>query len=71
MDIRTKSAEQLAIGDEILINLNGVMCDVVVDDITLVAPQVEIRHHTRYLSDAFTKTTRLPRYHSVRLIDGE
>lgn len=69
--IRVKSAEQLNIGDEVLLNLNGAYCDVVIDGVTLITPEVELTHHTRGLPDSWRGRTRLPRYHSVRLIDGE
>lgn len=72
MGIRVKSAEQLQIGDEILIkDEDGVECDVVVAGVSLIPPEVEITHYSRGLPFGWHNRTRLPRFHSVRLIDGE
>lgn len=68
--VQVKQAELLQINDEILLYIDGQFCDVVVDGVTLNPPEVEITYHTRFLQFGAKHRIRLPRYHSVQLIDG-
>ena len=71
--MKTKQAQDIEIGDKLLLMIDGRYCDVVVGGIMDVHhgdPVVEIRYQSIGLeSGGYPHTIQIPRFHNVRILE--